>query len=88
MKWEFNKKEKTVTIKADHRTDIPDVEELKRVADIISIAAIDYVTDPLYDILPGKIVIRTWEEAGVTDFKFMALSRTFKPFKAKNENKD
>lgn len=88
MKWEFNKKEKTVTIKADHRTDIPDVEELKRVADIISIAAIDYVTDPLYDILPGKIVIRTWEEAGVTDFKFMALSRTFNPFKSKTEKKD
>ena len=88
MKWEFNKKEKTVTITADYRTDIPDVEELRRVVDIISVQTIDYVTNPLYDFLPGKIVIRTLEEAGVTDFKFMALSRTFKPFKAKTEKKD
>nr|DAG29233.1 MAG TPA: hypothetical protein [Caudoviricetes sp.] len=88
MKWEFNKKEKTVTIKADHDTDIPDVEELQRVVGIISILTIDYVTDPLWDILPGKIVIHTLTEEGVTDFKFMAMSRTFKPFKAKTEKKD
>lgn len=88
MKYEFNKKLKKVTVTADNCNDVLDIEELKRVGDIIEIYDIEYVTRPLYDYLSPKLVIYTESEGGVTDLKFMAMSRTFKPFKVKTANKN
>lgn len=88
MKWEFNNKLKKVTITADNFDDVLDVKELRRVGDIIGIDDIEYVTRPLYEYLNPKLVIYTESEGGVTDLKYMAMSRTFKPFKMKTATKD
>ncbi len=88
MKYEFNKKLKKVTVTADNFDDVLDVKELRCVGDIIGIDDIEYVTRPLHEYLSPKLVIYTDSEGGVDDLKFMAMSRTFKPFKVKTANKD
>lgn len=88
MKYEFNKKLNMVTVVADNFDDVVDIEELKRVGDIVNIIDVDYVTRPLNKYSNPKLIIYTAREGGVTDLKFMAMSRTFKPFKMKTEKKD
>ena len=88
MKYEFNKKLNMVTVVADNFDDVVDIEELKRVGDIVDIIDVDYVTRPLNKYSNPKLIIYTAREGGVTDLKFMAMSRTFKPFKMKTEKKD
>ena len=77
-----------VTVVADNFDDVVDIEELKRVGDIVDIIDVDYVTRPLNKYSNPKLIIYTAREGGVTDLKFMAMSRTFKPFKMKTEKKD
>lgn len=88
MKYEFDKNLKKVTVVATHSDDILDIEELQRVADIIDIEDVEYITRPLLLYSVPRVVIHTVREGGVTDLKYMAMSRTFKPFKLKTANKD
>ena len=88
MKYEFNKKLNMVTVVADNFDDVMDIEELKRVGDIVNIIDVNYVTRPLNKYSNPKLIIYTAREGGVTDLKFMAMSRTFKPFKMKTATKD
>lgn len=77
MKYEFNKKLNMVTVVADNFDDVVDIEELKRVGDIVNIIDVDYVTRPLNKYSNPKLIIYTAREGGVTDLKFMAMSRIF-----------
>lgn len=88
MKYEFDKKLNMVTVVADNFDDVVDIEELKRVGDIVNIIDVNYVTRPLNKYSNPKLIIYTAREGGVTDLKFMAMSRTFKPFKMKTATKD
>lgn len=88
MKYEFDKNLRKVTVVADNCDDVLDVEELKRVCDIIDIVDVVYATRPLLNYSLPRIVVYTAREGGVTDLKYMAMSRTFKPFKMKTATKD
>ncbi len=88
MKYEFNKNLRKVTVVADNFDDVLDVEELKRVGGIVDIVDVDYVTRPLNKYSSPRVVVYTARESGVTDLKYMAMSRTFKPFKMKTATKD
>ena len=88
MEYEFDKNLKKVTVVATHSDDILDIEELWRVANIIDIEDVEYITRPLLLYSVPRVVIHTVREDGVTDLKYMAMSRTFKPFKLKTANKD
>ena len=88
MKYEFYKNLKKVTVIADNCDDVLDIEELRRVVGVVDIAGVDYVTRPLNPFSCPRVVISTARVGGVTDLKFMAMSRTFKPFKMKTATKD
>lgn len=88
MKYEFDRNLRRVAVVADNFDDVLDIEELKRVGDIVDIIDVDYITRPLNKYSSPKIVIYTAREGGVTDLKYMAMSRTFKPFKMKTATKD
>ena len=87
MRYEFNKTKNQVTITADSRYYEVDAEEIIRVKDIVDIAYVELITDPLDNWSPAKLRIYT-TPYGVTDLKYMVMCKTFAPWKKKTEKKD
>ena len=88
MKYEFDKTLRKVTVIADNFDDVLDIEELKRGGGIVDIIDVDYITRPLNNYSSPRIFVYTARECGVIDLQYMAMSRTFKPFKMKTTTKD
>lgn len=88
MRYEFNKADNLVDVLADGSYYEVDREEIDRVKGIVDIMHVELITDPMSDYSLSKLRFRTYDSAGVTDLKYMALCKTFAPWKKKTEKKD
>ena len=88
MRYEFNKANHLVDVLADSRYYEVDREEINRVKGIVGIMHVELITDPMSDYSLSRLSFHTYESAGVTDLKYMAMCKTFAPWKKKTEKKD